>query len=148
VRSPRDRTRAGAALALIVVVVGGFDGCRRVDAPARRVITASRPVGAWQGTGSKSVGDINSDTGRFQITWETRREQPQGTGTFTLTVRSAVSGRPLQVVVDHRGEGHGRVDFADAGRIYDFLIESRNLEWSFSVDELYEAYERASPVTP
>ena len=108
----------------------------------RKVVTASRPVGSWQGTGTKSVGDINSDTGRFHITWETRHEQPAGQGTFKLTVRSAVSGRTLQVVVDHRGEGRGAVDFADTGRIYDFLVESQHVEWSFSVTEVYEAYEK------
>ncbi len=108
-------------------------------------MTARRPVGSWQGTGSKSVGDINSDTGRFHITWATRREAPQEQGTFKLTIRSAVSGRPLQVVVDHRGDGSGAVDFADAGRIYDFLIDSQGVEWSFSVVELYEAYEKPPP---
>ena len=100
-------------------------------------------MGSWQGTGSKSVGDINSDTGRFHITWETRHEQPAGQGRFKLTVRSAVSGRPLQVVVDSRGVGQGTADFADTGRIYDFLVDSENVEWSFSVEEIYEAYKRA-----
>lgn len=122
--------------------------CRPTTGSARRVVTASRPVGSWQGTGSKSVGDINSDTGRFHITWETRQEQPAGQGTFKLTLRSAVSGRPLQVLVDRRGAGRGEVDFADAGRIYDFLIESQNIEWSFSVVELYEAYEKPPPAKP
>lgn len=126
-----------AGLAALILVSCGPSPDR-----GRHVVTASRPVGSWQGTGSKSVGDINSDTGRFHITWETGREQPAGQGAFKLTLRSAVSGRPLQVVVDHRGEGKGEVDFADAGRIYDFLVESQNVEWSFSVVELYEAYER------
>jgi hypothetical protein len=131
-----------------VAVLGAamlVSSCRpSTDGSARKVITARRPVGSWQGAGSKSVGDINSDTGRFHITWETRGEQPAGQGTFKLTVRSAVSGRPLQVVVDHRGVGKGEVDFADAGRIYDFLVDSKNIEWSFSVIELYEAYEKSS----
>jgi hypothetical protein len=122
-----------------------FPSCRPPNGSPRHVVTASRPVGSWQGTGSKSVGDINSDTGRFHITWETRREQPAQQGSFKLTIRSAVSGRPLQVAVDHRGDGRGEVDFADAGRIYDFLIESDGVEWSFSVVELYEAYEKPPP---
>ncbi|MGH9384280.1 MAG: hypothetical protein ACRD2N_08365 [Vicinamibacterales bacterium] len=130
-----------ARIVLIAALLSAACQASRDDS-SRRVVTASRPVGSWQGTGSQSVGDINSDTGRFHITWETRREQPTGQGTFKLTVRSAVSGRPLQVVVDHRGEGSGQADFADAGRIYDFLVDSNNLEWSFSVVEIYEAYSK------
>jgi hypothetical protein len=128
---------------ILAVVVAALSSCTASTSESpHRVVTASRPVGSWQGTGTKLVGDINSDTGRFHITWETGREQPPGQGTFKLTVRSAVSGRPLQVVVDRRGEGKGEVDFADLGRIYDFLVESQNLEWSFSVTEVYEAYEK------
>jgi hypothetical protein len=133
--------RAARTVLIATLVCSACHGSQ--DDPTRRVITASRPVGSWQGTGSKSVGDINSDTGRFHITWETRQEQPAGGGRFKLTVRSAVSGRPLQVVVDHRGVGKGTADFADAGRIYDFLVDSENVEWSFSVEEIYEAYKRA-----
>jgi hypothetical protein len=118
--------------------------CGPADRPSPHVVTASRPVGSWQGTGSRSVGDINSDTGRFHITWQAHLEQPAGPGRFKLTLRSAVSGRPLQGVVDHRGEGKGEADFADLGRIYDFLVESEGVEWSFSVVELYEAHEKPS----
>jgi hypothetical protein len=118
--------------------------CAPADRPSPHVVTASRPVGSWHGTGSRSVGDINSDTGRFHITWQAHPERPEANGRFKLTLRSAVSGRPLQVVVDHRGEGSGEVDFADLGRIYDFLVESEGIEWSFSVVELYEAHEKPS----
>ena len=134
--------RSGVVLAVLGAAFL-FASCRpSPESATPKVVTASRPVGSWQGTGTKSVGDINSDTGRFRIVWETRHEQPVGDGTFKLTIRSAVSGRPLQVVVDHRGEGKGEADFADTGRIYDFLVESRSVEWSFSVTEIYEAYEK------
>ena len=139
----RNTSRAFLAALAVLGVAALLSSCGpSTGESGRKVVTASRPVGSWQGTGTKSVGDINSDTGRFHITWETRREQPAGQGTFKLTVRSAVSGRPLQVVVDHRGEGSGEVDFADMGRIYDFLVESEHLEWSFWVTEVYEAYEK------
>jgi hypothetical protein len=134
-----------AGFLLIVTLVGAAlltPACRPSAHESRQVITARRPVGSWQGSGTRTVGDINSDTGRFHITWEARAVPGAGEQSFKLTVRSAVSGRPLQVVVDHHGEGKGEVDFADIGRIYDFLVESRNLEWSFSVVELYEAYEK------
>jgi hypothetical protein len=115
------------------------------SSPSRQVVTASRPVGSWQGTGNKTIGDVPSDTGRFRISWEAKNERSSGNGIFRLTVRSAVSGRPLQVVVDHRGEGHGRADFQDGPRIYDFLVDSTGIEWSFSVEEIFEAYAKELP---
>ena len=130
-------------LAVVIAIGLATPACRSDSSSSERhVVTASRPVGSWRGTGDQSVGDINSDTGRFHITWETRAETRPGAGTFKLTLRSAVSGRPLQVIVDHKGEGKGEADFADAGRIYDFLIDSHDVEWSFSVVELYLAYEK------
>jgi hypothetical protein len=50
-------------------------------------------------------------------------------------VHSAVSGRPIQVLADHRGEGGGRASFVDDPRPYNFMVESANVEWSFSVEE-------------
>ena len=97
-------------------------------------------MGAWQGTGSKTVGDVVSDSGHLRIRWRAEHADRSGAATFRLTVRSAVSGRAMQVVVDRHGEGSGSVDFQDTPRAYDFLIESDHVEWSFSVEEVYEAY--------
>jgi len=68
--------------------------------------------------------------------WTTRNENPRGSGTFRLTIRSGISGRPLQVAADHKGEGSGVVDFEDSPRVYDFLVESENITWSFTVDDV------------
>lgn len=108
--------------------------------PDRKIVTVVRPAGAWQGTGTRSLGDINSDSGRFRIAWKADHEDPKGQGTFRLTVRSAVSGRFLETVVDHHGEGGGVVSFEDLPRVYEFLVESDHVQWWFSVDEIYEAY--------
>ena len=77
-----------------------------------------------------------SDSGHFRIRWQTRDEHPPNGGMFRLTVRSGVSGRPIQVVADHRGEGSGSADFHDDPRIYDFAVDSVNVNWSFTVEEL------------
>lgn len=120
------------SLGLIVAAVAA--GCRGADTPApRQVVTVHRSEGPWQGSGNRTIGFV-SDSGRFQVTWETRTEHAAG-GTFRLTVHSAVSGRPIQVLVDHRGEGRGTASFADDPRPYNFMVESANIEWSFSVEE-------------
>lgn len=107
--------------------------------PPRQLVTVARPVGSWQGKGNKSVG-IVSESGRFRIRWEARDENPRNSGTFRLTVRSGVSGRAIQVVADHRGEGSGSTDFEDDPRIYDFTVDSANVNWAFTVEELVMVY--------
>lgn len=134
------RPRACGALVWLWLLPWPAACGRGAEPPARPHVQAARPKGAWQGTGGKTVGDVASDSGHLRITWQTAHEDPSGAGTFRLTVRSAVSGRSMQVVVDRRGEGHGTVDFEDAPRIYDFLVESDHVEWSFSVEEVYDAY--------
>lgn len=102
---------------------------------------AYRRVGAWEGTGSRTLGDVSSE-GHFRVTWQTRDESPEGSGTFRLTIRSGISGRPLEVAADHQGEGSGVVDFADSPRVYDFLVESEHVTWSFTVDDVVQARPR------
>ena len=55
---------------------------------------------------------------------------------FHLTVHSAVSGRPLQEVVDHRGIGEGTFNFEDDPRQYNLMVSSSGLLWSIVVDEI------------
>jgi hypothetical protein len=112
--------------------------CTSSSAPQpRKLVTVARPAGSWQGQGNKTIGFV-SESGCFRINWTIRGEHPQGGGTFRLTVRSAISGRPIQVVADHHGEGSGSADFVDDPRMYDFMVESANVEWSFTVEELFD----------
>jgi len=114
--------------------------CSPAPSTPQDIVAVTRQVGAWQGRGTQTVGDIPSETGRFHIVWETSNESPAGTGTFKLTMRSAISGRPLQLVVDHKGVGTGTADYDEGPRTYDFLVESANLDWKFRVDETTGSY--------
>ncbi len=128
--------RMVAALAAAVSITAA---CSSPPPPEHHVVAATRRAGAWQGTGSMTVGDVVNTAGHFVITWEARKK---GTGSFSpnahfkLTVHSAVSGRPLKTVVDQAGEGHGTVDFEDDPRVYQFFVDSAGLDWSFTVDEV------------
>lgn len=92
-------------------------------------------LGAWSGTKSLQTESFTSDTGAFRIAWETRPGQAPEEGTFLLTLHSAISGRPLQVVVDHRGLGAATAYVNDDPRIFFAVVDASNLEWSFTVDE-------------
>ena len=114
-------------------------GCGR-PAPraAEERVAVTRPVGSWEGRGNSTIGVV-SDTGRFHISWQARNERPAGSGTFRLAVHSAVSGRPIQLIAEQRGEGGGSADFADDPRPYNLMIDSANIDWSVSVDEVVVA---------
>lgn len=133
--------RAPAVLVLATVVAS----CSPRPSQPQDIVSVTRQVGSWQGHGTATVGDIPSETGRFHIRWQTTNESPVGAGTFKLTMRSAISGRPLQIVTDHRGVGTGTADFDEGPRTYDFLVESANVDWSFQVDETTGAYSQAAP---
>lgn len=95
----------------------------------------TQPIGSWSGAGNHTIGFANN-SGRFRIRWQTIAEPDGSSGTFRLTVHSAVSGRPLQQVVDHRGPGDGTVNFEDDPRPYNLMVESAGLRWTVAVDEV------------
>ncbi len=124
----------------VLVLATVLASCSPTPSKPQDIVAVTREVGSWQGRGTATVGDIPSETGRFHIVWETSNESPAGTGTFKLTMRSAISGRPLQLVVDHKGVGTGTADYDEGPRTYDFLVESANLDWKFRVDETTGSY--------
>jgi outer membrane biogenesis lipoprotein LolB len=103
---------------------------------ARQRTEAPRQLGSWTGRGSTTLG-FASEAGSFRIEWKTRSHDPAQPGTFRLTLRSGISGRPMQVIADHEGPGAGRVEFGDDPRLYEFLVESSGVEWSIAVQETF-----------
>lgn len=122
-----------------------FPACAPAPEPPREIVSVVRTVGSWSGRGTTTVGDVPSETGRLRVHWQTTNEAPPGAGTFKLTLRSAISGRTIGIVADHRGMGAGTADFDDGPRTYDFLVESEGLDWSFRVEETSGEYGGPSP---
>jgi hypothetical protein len=77
---------------------------------------------------------FNSEGG-LRAEWETKSETKPGAGTFKLTINSAISGRPIGVMVDRRGPGHGTAYLTDDPRTYYAVVEASNLDWSFTIQE-------------
>src|SRR5262245_38352270 len=110
--------------------------CTASSSPApRQLSTVARQVGSWQGNGNKTIG-FASESGIFRVNWKARSQHRETSGTFLLTIRSAISGRPIQVVADHQGDGGGSVDFRDDPRLYDLVVDSTGADWSIVVEEL------------
>src|SRR6188508_3223657 len=146
IRLKPDPTAIGLlTLFLWCPALAGLAACTQKPSEPQQIVAVTRPVGSWQGHGTATVGDVPSETGRFRITWTTSNESPAGTGVFKLTLRSAVSGRTLGIVADHKGIGTGTAEYDEGPRTYDFLVESANVDWSFKVEETSGAYANSSP---
>jgi hypothetical protein len=69
----------------------------------------------------------------MRIHWKTSHATEDSS--FQLTIHSAISGRPMQLVVDHTGDGDGTAYFSDDPRVFFAVVDSRNLDWTFTVEE-------------
>jgi hypothetical protein len=121
--------------------------CSPPPSEPKPIVAVTRTVGSWQGRGTRTVGDVPSETGRIRILWQTTNESPAGAGTFKLTLRSAISGRTIGIVADATGTSAGTADFDEGPRTYDFLVESANVDWTFRVEETLGEFANGSPAT-
>ncbi len=122
----------------VVLLALAVSACGSQPAPARvpEAKTESRQLGAWRGKGNTTLGFV-SESGSFRITWKAQNHDNARPGAFQLTLRSGISGRPLKVIADHQGAGGGSIEFGDDPRMYEFLVESRGMDWSIGVQETF-----------
>jgi hypothetical protein len=120
-------TRLATTLAICCLAA-----CGASIPPPPRAISQASQAGAWNGTGNKTIGFV-SESGVFRINWQTRDIGGGHDGAFRLTVRSAISGRPIRVVADEHGTRSGSFEFVDDPRMYEFLVDSAGVQWSIQV---------------
>jgi hypothetical protein len=108
---------------------------RAPHAPPPRQFVQWRSLGSWSGRGNAQTGSFPSVTGSMRVHWQTDHERPGDTGTFRLTIHSAVSGRPLLLAVDQQGTGHDTSYMHESPRTFYGVVESRDLDWAFTVEE-------------
>ena len=136
---------------LIVAVVAGAS-CQSRPNPrveSKHVAIGWRPVETFTGRGSLQTQSFDIGSGQWRIKWEARNENPPGTGTLEVTVHSAVSGRPLEVAVEHRGVGHGIAYVNEDPRLFHLVIDSSNVDWTLSIEEAVAgAVETGTPGKP
>jgi hypothetical protein len=124
---------------LILLLLLLFPACRE---PARQTpVNASDPglvwrtVGSWSGHGNGQTGSFNVETGALRIHWEARAGGSTDNSFFKLWLHSAISGRPLQMAVDHKGPGKDVAYIEDEPRVSYFLVEAGTLDWSVMLEE-------------
>ena len=136
----RDERRKNIRLTTVAIVLAALVltnlACQSTNKPEPKPAALTwRPVGTWSGHGNAQTDSFDIGYGQCRVRWETRNEKPPGAGEFTVTVNSAVSGRELGLVVDHRGAGHDVAYVAVDPHWSYLIIESSNLDWSVTVEE-------------
>jgi len=134
----RSRCFRALVVSVAVVLAGAVAACRR-EAPPRKPPEPQiiwRAVGSWSGHGNRQTESFTSDTGALRVKWETKAIRGAAApGSFRLEAHSAISGRILQQVVEHRGPGSG-VDYVSQDpHVFYMSVDSDGLDWKISVDE-------------
>lgn len=85
-------------------------------------------LGSWSGRGDRQTESFDITTGSLRVTWESA-------GRFALSLHSAISGRPLELIADSEHGGLGTVRVAAEPRVAYLLIEADEEEWHITLEE-------------
>jgi hypothetical protein len=131
-RSVTRRLFVTLAVGLMAGACGGQ--ASRADEPPKQVVVW-RTLGSWSGHGNRQTESFTSDTGALRVRWSASHQEPGRAGAFRVSAHSAISGRLLELVVDHRGAGSG-VGFVNQDpHVFYLMVESDQVDWTFSVEE-------------
>jgi hypothetical protein len=132
----RSVSKAAAAVLAIAAFCAGaasLAGCTAKPVAASRKDTIWRNVGTWTGKSRVQTESWPSDTGAMRVRWSTTHAAKDGR--FALTIHSAISGRPMQTIVDQDGDGEGTAYFTDDPRVFFAVVDAANLDWTFTIEE-------------
>jgi hypothetical protein len=135
-RAPRLLALGLIAAALLAGACGPEAHPKAQAAVARSVVW--RPVGSWSGRGSLQTESFTSESGALRVKWEAKApaaEPASAPGMFRLNAHSAISGRLLQPVVEQAGAGSGVGYVQQDPHVFYVVVESNQLNWSFTVEE-------------
>jgi hypothetical protein len=119
-----------------ILVLGGCETRpARAEAASASPTTVWRAVGTWSGRGNSQTESFDVVTGALRLRWETRAAGSSGHSRFRVTLHSAISGRPLQVIVDRTGAGADTAFAEDEPRTSYLVIEAEQVDWSAVLEE-------------
>jgi hypothetical protein len=131
-------TISAVAACCVLLAASGCDAppARAAQAPA--ATTTWRPLGKWAGAGSRQTESFDVVSGALRLQWDARPSSAttgSAPGRFRVTLHSAISGRPLQVVVDSFSPASGTVHIADDPRTSYLVIEAEDVAWTVALDQ-------------
>ena len=103
-----------------------------------------RTLGAWTGRGDRQTESFEIASGALRLTWSARGESQPGPGGLRVSLHSAISGRLLEVIVDHGGAGSDTVRLTAGPRVAYLLVESSGLDWRIGLEEGVASHPRGT----
>ena len=122
------------ALALLATLAAACRGAAPAPVVAASTETSWHALGTWSGRGDRQTDSFEVASGALKLRWQAREITP-GAGRLRVSLHSAISGRPLQTVLDVRGGGGADVYFEDDPRVSYLVIESDQVDWQLTVEE-------------
>jgi len=122
-----------ALMVLAALFAGACGGPASEPAPTEVVVWHS--LGSWSGRGNAQTESFLGLTGSLRFHWKTTTDAPGSPGSFRLVLASAISGRELLAPVDELGAGEGTAYVAEDPRVFHMLVESTDVDWTFTVEE-------------
>lgn len=107
----------------------------QVETKLKELAMGWRPVLSQTGRGTMQTESFQIDTGQWRIKWSAAEEAAAPADQLRVGVHSAVSGRLMNVAVEHTGAGEGIAYVAEEPRPFFLSIESSGLIWSVQVEE-------------
>lgn len=96
-------------------------------------------LGTWSGRANAQTESFDVTTGALRLTWVAEGETTSEPGRLRVSLYSAISGRPLQTIVDTVGAGVDTVRFADEPRVAYLAIDSDGVAWHLTLEEAVAA---------
>lgn len=100
--------------------------------------TLWRDLGTWSGDGDRQTESFEVTSGALRLVWESRDGRGADATRATrlsVSLHSAISGRPLRTLVDTAGTGAGTVRFGSEPRVAYLLIEGEGARWRLTLQE-------------
>jgi hypothetical protein len=136
---PGSRTLARCAFLVLVAGAAacGGDAPAAVAPPPTAAEIEWREIGSWSGRSGRQTESFEVTMTAMRLRWKTTRETAPRAGRVTVTLHSAVSGRPIQTIVDVRGEGADTATVADEPRWSHFVVDAADVAWEMTLEQGY-----------
>ncbi|MEZ5417212.1 MAG: hypothetical protein R2708_07710 [Vicinamibacterales bacterium] len=130
------RALAGGAFAVLAAAAGCRDAGRPEATGPRPAATITwREIGSWSGRLNRQTESFEVSTTPMRLRWRTMDETSPGAGRLVVTLHSAVSGRPLQTIVDAHGVASAVADVADEPRWSHLTIEVEHVGYELTLEQ-------------
>lgn len=125
----------------VAIAVAGASACRGTSPgretapPAAAAAIEWREVGSWSGRVNRQTESFEVSPSAMRLRWRTVNETSPGAGRLTVTLHSAVSGRPLQTILEAHGVASATVPVAEEPRWCHFVIEAEHVEYEMTLEQ-------------